>query len=294
MESGMPIPRIGTPSLSQMRRPENASGLMVVVQLILLNAFILAIRKLALGIEGPLGTVLTIQGLLVDGLATAVLVAATIHLVRGVDEVLSLLQSIRAGDVLRYALLGGAIALAIQASAILLSWVDRGGRIPVFTGFNTWLALPGAVILASASSVFEECVFRGVALRLLCRKYRPILAAALQAGLFVAIHLPLGKLSAGGALTVALSGFLFALIVLATRSLWAAIAAHFAYNFVSACLFGSYLIRGWHDGLFTRNPASTGLSSASELLTFLPALMLAAIVSFYLHRNRPRLDERAA
>jgi membrane protease YdiL (CAAX protease family) len=102
----------------------------------------------------------------------------------------------------------------------------------------TWNSIFGTSLLVG---VIEEVPYRGFMLRKFAEWMDFWLANLITSLLFLAIHLPgwiaLHTLNAPAALTVAVFGFVMGLAVKWSDSLWAAIVAHSANDFLSFVVF---------------------------------------------------------
>ena len=123
----------------------------------------------------------------------------------------------------------GALAIAIPAAALLaIGWLRV---VPASPGSSLGAALASLAVLVPAS-LWEELFVRGYAYSVLRERWGPWVAIVVTADLFALVHF----LNAGAsvqALSVVLAAGLFlGLIREATRSLYAAWAAHLAWNVV--------------------------------------------------------------
>lgn len=123
----------------------------------------------------------------------------------------------------------GALAIGIPAAALLaMGWLRV---VPASPGSSLGAALASLALLVPAS-LWEELFVRGYAYSVLRERWGPWVAIVVTADLFALVHF----LNAGAsvqALSVVLAAGLFlGLIREATRSLYAAWAAHLAWNFV--------------------------------------------------------------
>ena len=103
----------------------------------------------------------------------------------------------------------------------------------------TWNSILGTSLLVG---VIEEIPYRGFMLRKIGERFNFWLANAITALLFLAIHLPgwfaLHTFSARAATTIIVFGFVMGVVVKWSNSLWAAIVAHSANDFMSFVVFG--------------------------------------------------------
>ena len=134
-----------------------------------------------------------------------------------------------------------AIGLAIGAAGYALSVgaADLAGAITPgpFSGVTLDAVLFGAALVA-IQSVAEEAFFRGWLQPILCVAWGPYAGVGVASALFAGLHIIAG---AHGALAVAnlfLGGVLFGLLALRTGNLFAASAAHFAWNWTESGVLG--------------------------------------------------------
>ena len=102
----------------------------------------------------------------------------------------------------------------------------------------TWNSILGTSLLIG---VIEEVPYRGFMLRKFAERLDFWLANAMTSLLFLAIHLPgwiaLHTLNASAAVTIVVFGFVMGLAVKWSDSLWAAVLAHSANDFMSFVVF---------------------------------------------------------
>jgi CAAX protease family protein len=102
----------------------------------------------------------------------------------------------------------------------------------------TWNSIFGTSLLVG---VIEEIPYRGLMLRKFAERSNFWLANAITSLLFLAIHLPgwlaLHTLNASAAVTITVFGFVMGLAVKWSDSLWAAVVAHSANDFMSFVVF---------------------------------------------------------
>jgi membrane protease YdiL (CAAX protease family) len=102
----------------------------------------------------------------------------------------------------------------------------------------TWNSMLGTSLLVG---VIEEVPYRGFMLRKFTERMDFWLANAMTSSLFLAIHLPgwiaLHTLNASAAVTIAVFSFALGLAVKWSDSLWAAVVAHSANDFMSFVVF---------------------------------------------------------
>jgi membrane protease YdiL (CAAX protease family) len=129
----------------------------------------------------------------------------------------------------------GALAIGLPAVALLAAGLldadpARGGTAEWWR----WAGVMAAFLLPAA--LWEELVFRGYPFAVLRRAIGTPWALGLLGALFGFVHVQNPSSAALPLVLVALAGIFLGVIVLATRSLWAAWMAHFAWNWVMAAL----------------------------------------------------------
>jgi membrane protease YdiL (CAAX protease family) len=133
-------------------------------------------------------------------------------------------------------LLVGALGIGLPSGLLLLSR-QLGVRA---ASPGSWMsAALFDVAFFALSAATEELVVRGYIFSLIRRRWgwKPALISTSLA--FGAFHVMNPGVSAESVFNVTLAGFLLGGILLATRSLYAAIAAHFAWNWTMSALFHS-------------------------------------------------------
>lgn len=124
----------------------------------------------------------------------------------------------------------GGLALS---GGVTSTWVFGTGSVVAWGVAAGWLA--ASCILAPLS---EEIWYRGYILQNINRGWGITAAAAISALLFGGLHLANPNAEWLGAVNIALSGLLWTLGILLTKSLWFAIGAHAAWNFAQFFVFG--------------------------------------------------------
>jgi membrane protease YdiL (CAAX protease family) len=166
-------------------------------------------------------------GMEVLGLAT--LLAATFVMTRLVDRhplaavglhLRSLPRGAAAG-----AAAGTAWLLATVGLAALLGGAGPGDGRPVAAG-----VLAASALWALVNAATQELLFHGYVFRAVERAGGRGAALAVTSGVFAAAHLPAFRGAWLPALNVFLAGTLLGLLTLRARSLWPAVAAHWAWN----------------------------------------------------------------
>ena len=135
----------------------------------------------------------------------------------------------------------GALAIGVPSALLLATgWLTTVSGAP---GSSLGAALVVATILVPAAMA-EELVFRGYALRALRDGIGWPAAIVLTSVVFALLHLNNPGAGPRPLLLVTLAGIMLGAIVALWRSLWAAWAAHFAWNFVLAALLHSAVSGG--------------------------------------------------
>lgn len=138
----------------------------------------------------------------------------------------------RAGSLAGAAALGAA-AIAVPAAALLaLGWL----RItPAEAGSSLGAALAAVAVLAPAA-FWEELFVRGYAFAVLRERWGALPAIVVTSLVFGLMHLLNAEASIGAVLVVCLAGVFLGLVRHVTGSLYAAWAAHLAWNLVLVTL----------------------------------------------------------
>ena len=105
------------------------------------------------------------------------------------------------------------------------------------SGTGDWTVLVKSFTEMVFVALMEEILFRGVLLRIPERALGSWAALGLSSLIFALAHLPNDGVSLLAIANTAVAGLMFGAAYLATRRLWLAIGAHFAWNFVSDGVF---------------------------------------------------------
>lgn len=125
----------------------------------------------------------------------------------------------------------GALAVAVPSLGLLaIGWLQV---IPAVAGSSILTGLSTLLFLAPAA-LWEELMFRGYAFTVLSDWLHPAVALGLTSLVFGLVHLQNSGASAQSILVVVLAGVFLGGVLLATRSLYAAFAAHLAWNWTLA------------------------------------------------------------
>lgn len=97
-------------------------------------------------------------------------------------------------------------------------------HIPLFgeSPVDLWIAV---VVLVGLAPIIEEIVFRGFLLQTLLARFKPLLASALTAGIFAALHFEFQSIG-----IILLLSFVLNWIFMRSRSLWPCIVFHMINN----------------------------------------------------------------
>ena len=128
----------------------------------------------------------------------------------------------------------GAAAVGLPAALLLAGGELRAVAAPA----GSWAATAGSLALALApAALWEELLVRGYPLLVVTEALGAPLALLLTSVVFGALHLQNPNASLGSAAVVTLAGVFLGAIRFATGSLWAAFAAHLAWNWTLAAGF---------------------------------------------------------
>jgi len=142
-------------------------------------------------------------------------------------------DALRPGALVVGALLG-ALAIGVPAALLL---VTRWLRVePAAPGSWGGAAMSLAVTLAPAA-LWEELAFRGYPFQVLRERFGAVTALGVTSVLFGLLHAQNPGAAPLPILIVVAAGFFLGAVLLATRSLYAAWAAHFAWNWTMSALF---------------------------------------------------------
>ena len=133
-------------------------------------------------------------------------------------------------------LLLGAVGIGVPSALLLISR-ELGVRT---TPAGSWINAAGFdVVFFLLAAAMEELVVRGYLFSLIRRRWGWKTAVIATSLLFGSLHLLNPGANFESMLNVTLAGFFLATVLLATKSLYAAIAAHFAWNWTMAGIFHS-------------------------------------------------------
>ena len=184
--------------------------------------------------------------------------------------------------------IGCALGIVLMALTVGVPWaIGAIGLAATPHGAST-LIRAGAIQLAvmTPASVSEEILVRGFLLQQLARGLGPIAAIAVTSLLFGLIHLFNPDATLAGAAAITLVGVWFALLVMATRSLWLTFGLHTAWNVFEGFVFGQpvsgydlsvSILRRTEIG----STAWTGGAFGPEASAWLAVLLVIAIVTTF-------------
>jgi len=186
-------------------------------------------------------------------------------------------------------------ALAIGIASLALVAVQQLQMVPAPDG--SWWGTAGratAVLLPAA--FFEELFIRGYAFSVLRRMAGWKLALIVTSVVFGLLHAANPGANAQSILSVIVAGFFLGLVFLVTGSLYAAGAAHFAWNWVMAGLLHTPV-----SGLVMPAPDYRTVDAGPDWLTGGPwgpesglaSVAIMFVVVFYLHRRLRRMELNA-
>jgi len=128
----------------------------------------------------------------------------------------------------------GLVAIAVPTGLLLAAGAYR--VVPAASGSSLANAATLAGVLAPAA-LFEELLVRGYPFLVLRESLGPLPARLLTSVVFGALHWQNPGATLGSVGVVTLAGIFLGAVLLATGSLWAAFAAHLAWNWSLAGLF---------------------------------------------------------
>jgi membrane protease YdiL (CAAX protease family) len=192
--------------------------------------------------------------------------------------------------------LGGLIgALAIGVPSGLLLIAGQLQEEPSYAG-STPLAMARLLVLLAPAALWEELALRGYLLSGLRERFGANAALIVTSALFGLLHLQNAGATAWSTAAVTLAGGFLGMVRFATGSLYAAWAAHLAWNFVMAGILHAPV-----SGLGMTAPNYRIVDAGPDWLTGGPwgpeggaAAMLGMAVAFIYLQRRPRREEPAS
>lgn len=194
-------------------------------------------------------------------------------------------RSIAMGTVL------GALAVGVPSLVLLaMGWLRA---IPAVAGSSILTGLSTFLFLAPAA-LWEELMFRGYAFTVLSEWLHPAVALGLTSLVFGLVHLENAGATVPSILVVMLAGVFLGGVLLVTRSLYAAFAAHLAWNWtlagaLHAAVSGIPFVTPDYQIVDAGPDWATGGVWGPE--GGVPAALGLALATIYLYVRRPRREE---
>jgi membrane protease YdiL (CAAX protease family) len=194
-------------------------------------------------------------------------------------------RSIATGTVL------GALAVGLPSLALLaIGWLQV---IPAGAGSSILAGITTLLFLAPAA-LWEELMFRGYAFTVLSEWLHPAAALGLTSLVFGLVHLQNSGASPASIVVVVLAGVFLGGVLLATRSLYAAFAAHLAWNWTLAGALHSAV-----SGIPFATPDYQIIDAGPDWATGgvwgpeggVPAALGLTVATIYLYARRSRREE---
>lgn len=188
--------------------------------------------------------------------------------------------------------LGAGLVVGTLLFLAIVGMLAAGGSYRL-TGGGDWAVLVKSFTEMVFVALIEEILFRGVLFRIPERSLGSWGALALSSLVFALAHLPNQGVTVLAVANTAVAGLMFAAAYLATRRLWLAIGAHFAWNFVSDGVFSlptsGHPARGLLQGQLTGPEWLTGGAyglEASVLTLVMWSLAAALLLRHAVRRGR--------
>lgn len=180
----------------------------------------------------------------------------------------------------------GAVGIGVPSALLLLS---RELGVRTAPGGSWISAAAFDVVFFLLAAAMEELVVRGYLFSLIRRRWGWKSAVLTTSLLFGALHLFNPGADFESMLNVTLAGIFLAIVLLATKSLYAAIAAHFAWNWTMAAIFHTVV-----SGASIPAPNYTTVDNGPDWLTGgqwgpeggAAATAAMLILIFFLYRKR--------
>jgi uncharacterized protein len=179
-------------------------------------------------------------------------------------------------------LLGAAIGAGAMSFTIGVIAAFGGYEI---TGHNGVRVLVGVLGMAIISGVFEEVLIRGVVFRFIEQWLGSVVALALSAFLFGALHLGNPGASWLAAIAIALeAGIMLGAIYMLTRRLWAAIGLHMAWNAAQGGVYGVKVSGTDVKGLLVSEVHGSDLLTGGTFgaEASVPAILICTAIGLYI------------
>jgi len=141
----------------------------------------------------------------------------------------------------------------------------------------------------------EEIMFRGLVFRIIEDALGSWAALLLSGAYFAFLHGNNPSISALGLIGILLAGFFFAMVYVATRSLWVVIGIHWAWNFFEGPVFGAPVSGYQLDSLMTATIDGPTLWTGGDFgpeagLPILILLTLLTAITFVLAKRTGKLQ----
>ena len=133
-------------------------------------------------------------------------------------------------------IIGLLIGFGMNGICILAAYLNEDIKL-YFDSFRP-VQLVIVLIAVFVQSSAEELVTRGFLYQMLIKTYKPWIAIVVNSLLFGALHLMNPGVSVLAIVDIVVTGILFSLMVYYMDSIWAAMAAHTAWNFCQNIIFG--------------------------------------------------------
>ena len=184
-------------------------------------------------------------------------------------------------------------ALAVGAPSLVLLAIGWLQAVPAVAGSSLLTGFTTLLFLAPAA-LWEELMFRGYAFTVLSEWLHPAVALGLSSVVFGLVHLQNSGASAASILVVILAGVFLGGVLLVTRSLYAAFAAHLAWNWtlagvLHAAVSGTPFVTPDYHIIDAGPDWATGGVWGPE--GGVPAALGLMLATIYLYRRRPRREE---
>ena len=185
----------------------------------------------------------------------------------------------------------GIVAVANATVPLLaIGWLRV---VPGPTGSSIALGLTALGFLAPAA-LWEEMVFRGYGFTVLAEWWGTPAALGITSLAFGLVHLQNAGATVGSVSVVVIAGLFLGTVLVILRSLWAAFAAHLAWNWALAGALHSPL-----SGIPFATPDYRVIDAGPDWATGgawgpeggVPAALSLLLVTFYLYTRRPRREE---
>ena len=185
----------------------------------------------------------------------------------------------------------GTVAVAFATIPLLaIGWLRV---VPGPAGSSIGLGLAIVWFLAPAA-LWEEMVFRGYGFSVLAEWWGTPAALGITSLAFGLVHLQNEGATPGSVSVVVIAGLFLGTVLVVLRSLWAAFAAHLAWNWALAGALHSAV-----SGIPFATPDYRVIDAGPDWATGgvwgpeggLPAALSLLLVAFYLYTRRPRREE---